>query len=1008
MKLPPALARSMTVLLALAAPAPRVAADPGTAYPGETWEEVAPEAAGLDPGRLKLAVRFLEEHAGRDGVKELVIVRGGRIVWKGESAGRRHGVWSCTKSFTTTVLGLLVADGKCALETRAAEVLPVLAAAYPDATLRHFASMTSGYRARGDEPRGSYRHGPSETPFDPAEPLFAPPGSRYAYWDSAMNQLGNLLTRIARESIADLFRRRVAERIGMRDWEWGDLGDVDGIRAHGGAGNHDKHVRISSLELARFGHLLLQRGRWRDEQLLPAAWVDIATSVHVPAAHPLAGEPIDGRGVYGLGFWTNGLRPDGRRQWPGAPIGTFAALGHNNNCLLVVPEWDVVAVRLGTDEGDRKITAEDIGEFLRLVGEAIPGESANDPRPGLWRLAAPRAEIAPAAWRDGTALVDGLPALVLAGRGSEAVDGAWTRRFAVETGTHVLFEARYTSERVEEPLRSILARVLFRDAAGKLDGQPEYPATLEGAAGGAGTIRQTYRVPAGAVLADVELSYRWDADGLARFGAVRLERTETPPPRKVRLATVHHRPRGSEGPRANVEAFADLVRRAAREKADIVCLPEGITVVGTGKTYADVAEPVPGPSTERLAEVARECGLYIAAGIYERDGTAVYNTALLLAPEGKLLGKYRKVCLPREEIEGGIMPGSDLPVFDTRFGRVGMMVCWDVFFPEPARALAAKGAEVILLPIWGGNLTLARARAIENQVYLVSSSYDMKTAVFDRAGEVIAEGADDRPVVVVEVDLAERTLWPWLGDFGARIPRERASARALRLGAVPTREAALATIERLGGRVFRESGRVIEVDLARTAVTDADLALIARLEDITDLNLEETAIGDEGVAHLSSLEKLEWLNLYRTRVGDDGLGALKRVRSLKHLPAGETRVTDAGLVHLAEMPWLVYLGLRGNRVTDAGLERLKGLTGLTGLHLGQTDVTVAGLRSVEGHAGLRKLWLPDTRIGDDAVPILARLGKLEELHIQRTDMTAAGVERLEAALPACRVQYRSE
>jgi predicted amidohydrolase len=91
---------------------------------------------------------------------------------------------------------------------------------------------------------------------------------------------------------------------------------------------------------------------------------------------------------------------------------------------------------------------------------------------------------------------------------------------------------------------------------------------------------------------------------------------------------------------------------------------------------------------------------------------------------GNLIGKYRKVYLPREEIEGGLSPGSDYPVFRTDFGKVGLMICWDVQYADPARALALRGAEMILMPIWGGNQTLGKARAIENRVFLISSGYD--------------------------------------------------------------------------------------------------------------------------------------------------------------------------------------------------------------------------------------------------------------------------------------------
>jgi predicted amidohydrolase len=195
-------------------------------------------------------------------------------------------------------------------------------------------------------------------------------------------------------------------------------------------------------------------------------------------------------------------------------------------------------------------------------------------------------------------------------------------------------------------------------------------------------------------------------------------------------------------------------------------------VVGNGKTYAEVAEPIPGPSTKFLADLARKHRLYLVAGLYERAGKAIYNTSVLIGRDGSLAGRYRKVCLPREEIDGGITPGQEYPVFDTDFGRVGMMICWDVQFPEVARELAARGAELICMPIWGGNETLARARAIENQLFLVASGYDFKTAIFDKTGRSLAETTEDPSVLVAEVDLNQRQLWPWLGDLRSRIWRE--------------------------------------------------------------------------------------------------------------------------------------------------------------------------------------------------------------------------------------------
>jgi predicted amidohydrolase len=222
-----------------------------------------------------------------------------------------------------------------------------------------------------------------------------------------------------------------------------------------------------------------------------------------------------------------------------------------------------------------------------------------------------------------------------------------------------------------------------------------------------------------------------------------------------------------------------LVRKAAEQRADFVCLPEAIALVGTPLNYVSASEPIPGPSTEFLGNVARENNLYIVAGLLEKDGAIAYNTAVLIDRQGSLVGKYRKVSLPREEIDGGLTPGNETPVFDTEFGRVGMMICWDVTFPETARALARHGAEIIFMPIAGGYVKLAMARALENQVYLVSSTYDMISAVFDLEGEVIGEATVAHPVVVTEVDLNYQKLWPWIGNLKSRIPREIPTAKAV-------------------------------------------------------------------------------------------------------------------------------------------------------------------------------------------------------------------------------------
>jgi len=410
---------------------------------------------------------------------------------------------------------------------------------------------------------------------------------------------------------------------------------------------------------------------------------------------------------------------------------------------------------------------------LMLIVMLVLGVSKLFAQSVSWQFESIRSEIDPEFQISDQVLWNGEPTLMLSGGQKEYVNGSWTRSFEVASGNYYEFLTYFTAENVNELDRSVLASITWLSEDGKRVATPEFPGFQSNPDDTKwNKIQQVYQVPPDAVSAQINLIYRWDADGRVYFGGTTLKGTKAPGPRLVKVGAVHHRPRNTASAQENLEQFRKHIDQAGAMDADIICLPEGITVVGNGQSYLDASEPVPGPTTKYLGELAKQHQMYIVAGILEKEGPVLYNTAVLLNREGQLAGKYRKVSLPREEITGGITPGGEFPVFETDFGTIGMMICWDVFFPEPARMLSMKGAEMIFMPIWGGNLTLSKARAIENQIYLVSSTYDMKTGIFDREGNMMVEGTEQNPVVVQEIDLNQRQMWEWLGEFRNRIRRE--------------------------------------------------------------------------------------------------------------------------------------------------------------------------------------------------------------------------------------------
>jgi predicted amidohydrolase len=234
---------------------------------------------------------------------------------------------------------------------------------------------------------------------------------------------------------------------------------------------------------------------------------------------------------------------------------------------------------------------------------------------------------------------------------------------------------------------------------------------------------------------------------------------------------------------ATVEKALKLVREAGERGARLVVLPEVWTGLGysTKTAYREIAEPIPGPTTERLAREARRFGMYVAGSMYEDAGNGVYhNTCSLVGPTGELVGLYRKTHLfdapNRADIQGGIREsdkvraGDELPVFDTELGPIGLTVCSDLRFPEVYRELALKGARLIvcasafLSPRYDHWEFFLRARAAENQVWVVASgqygtepksgiAYVGRSMVVDPWGTVTATASDAETCHTTAIDM---------------------------------------------------------------------------------------------------------------------------------------------------------------------------------------------------------------------------------------------------------------
>lgn len=241
---------------------------------------------------------------------------------------------------------------------------------------------------------------------------------------------------------------------------------------------------------------------------------------------------------------------------------------------------------------------------------------------------------------------------------------------------------------------------------------------------------------------------------------------------------------------ANLALAEQLSRRAVERGAALVVLPEVFSWRGPRDEETQAAEAIPGPTTDRLAALARDLGAVIVGGsILERASGAdkVYNTCTVYTPEAGLVATYRKIHLFDVELANHFairesdtrLHGADVVVAETRLGKIGLSVCYDLRFPELFRRLTAAGAEIVCLPSAFTFPTgaahweiLVRARAIENQVYFIAPNQHGRSPsghldyghslIADPWGTPLARAGDGDGCITAEIDL----------DYLARVRRE--------------------------------------------------------------------------------------------------------------------------------------------------------------------------------------------------------------------------------------------
>ncbi|XP_014441421.1 omega-amidase NIT2 [Tupaia chinensis] len=229
----------------------------------------------------------------------------------------------------------------------------------------------------------------------------------------------------------------------------------------------------------------------------------------------------------------------------------------------------------------------------------------------------------------------------------------------------------------------------------------------------------------------------------------------------------------------NVARACSFIREAATQGANVISLPECFNCPYGTKYFPEYAEKIPGDSTRKLSEVAKECSVYLIGGsIPEEDSGKLYNTSAVFGPDGSLLVKHRKIHLFDIDVPGKITfqesktlsPGDSFSTFDTPYCKVGLGICYDIRFAELAQIYAQRGCQLLVYP-GAFNLTtgpahwelLQRGRAVDNQLYVATASPARDdnasyvawghSTIVNPWGEVLAKAGTEETIVYSDIDL---------------------------------------------------------------------------------------------------------------------------------------------------------------------------------------------------------------------------------------------------------------